>query len=72
MIVSVFRSNKDMMDSNNQLLASLLFVYLENCGWNLKKKRSVYCKRTKVAFAENPSFQLCDPLFKKDNGLGSH
>jgi len=38
MTVSVFRSNKDMMDSNNQLLASLLFVYLQNCGWNLKTK----------------------------------
>ena len=31
MIVSVFRSNKDMMDPNNQLLASL--VYLPTNLW---------------------------------------
>jgi len=39
MTVSVFRSNKDMMDSNNQLLASLLFGYPQNCGWNLKTEK---------------------------------
>ena len=59
MIVSVFRSNKDMMDSNNQLLASLccLFTYKTVVG-TLQQKRSVYCTRTNVAFAENQCFHF--------------
>jgi len=65
MIVSVFRSNKDMINSNNQLLASLLFVYLQNCGWNLTTKMVCVMYRDKCGVCWKSIFSTMWSTFQK-------